>query len=316
MRKPPAAAVRPGHRGGRRQPRRPRRVHPGQRRRPDPPAASGEALRGRDPARGGELFRLNCASCHNFTGRGGALSSGKFAPSLDPATETQIYTAMLSGPQNMPKFSDRQLTPEEKQDIIAYIKSVRGRQQQPRRQRRSAASGRCPRADRLHRRSGRPDRVRAVAGSEVMTTSEQHHGPRQPDRGRAREHDARTSWPGWPRSSTTSTSSTTSASGRSPAPGPRSAPSARSPLWFAISALSGLAFIAAFLFWPYEYRSPVEAGLRDLRGSTRRSSGSRSGSRCSRWASASSPTSRSSSPTRCRSSSATTARPTRSPARP
>ncbi len=31
---------------------------------------------------------------------------------------------MLSGPQNMPKFSDRQLTPEEKADIIAYIKSV------------------------------------------------------------------------------------------------------------------------------------------------------------------------------------------------
>jgi ubiquinol-cytochrome c reductase cytochrome c subunit len=31
---------------------------------------------------------------------------------------------MLSGPQNMPKFSDRQLTPEEKEDIIAYIKSV------------------------------------------------------------------------------------------------------------------------------------------------------------------------------------------------
>jgi ubiquinol-cytochrome c reductase cytochrome c subunit len=91
---------------------------------PVTPTAEGEALRGENPARGGELFRLNCASCHNFTGRGGALSSGKFAPVLDPATETVIYTAMLSGPQNMPKFSDRQLTPEEKADIIAYIKSV------------------------------------------------------------------------------------------------------------------------------------------------------------------------------------------------
>ena len=29
---------------------------------------------------------------------------------------------MLSGPQNMPKFSDRQLTPDEKKDIIAYVK--------------------------------------------------------------------------------------------------------------------------------------------------------------------------------------------------
>jgi len=89
---------------------------------PTRPEARGEELRGDDPARGGELFRLNCASCHNFTGRGGALSSGKYAPHLDPASETQIYTAMLTGPQNMPKFSDRQLSPEEKEDIIAYIK--------------------------------------------------------------------------------------------------------------------------------------------------------------------------------------------------
>jgi ubiquinol-cytochrome c reductase cytochrome c subunit len=88
------------------------------------PAQTGEALRGSDPARGGELFRLNCASCHNFTGRGGALSSGKFAPTLDPASEDQIYTAMLSGPQNMPRFSDRQISPEEKKDIIAYVMSV------------------------------------------------------------------------------------------------------------------------------------------------------------------------------------------------
>lgn len=91
---------------------------------PTVPPAEGEQLRGDDPARGGELFRMNCASCHNFTGRGGALSSGKFAPDLDLATETQIYTAMLSGPQNMPKFSDRQLAPQEKEDIIAYVKSV------------------------------------------------------------------------------------------------------------------------------------------------------------------------------------------------
>ncbi|WP_168195063.1 c-type cytochrome [Corynebacterium sp. sy039] len=78
-----------------------------------------------DVARGSDLFRLNCASCHNFTGRGGALSSGKFAPVLDPANEQEIYQAMLTGPQNMPKFSDRQLTAEEKKDIIAFIKSAK-----------------------------------------------------------------------------------------------------------------------------------------------------------------------------------------------
>jgi ubiquinol-cytochrome c reductase cytochrome c subunit len=90
-----------------------------------------ESLMGSNVARGGDLFRLNCASCHNFTGRGGALSSGKFAPTLDPASESQIYAAMLTGPQNMPKFTDRQLSPEEKKDIIAYIKSVEGDNNNP-----------------------------------------------------------------------------------------------------------------------------------------------------------------------------------------
>ena len=39
-----------------------------------------KSLRGDDLGRGGDLFRLNCSSCHNFTGKGGALSSGKYAP--------------------------------------------------------------------------------------------------------------------------------------------------------------------------------------------------------------------------------------------
>ena len=81
-----------------------------------------KSLLGDNVARGGDLFRLNCASCHNFTGKGGALSSGKYAPDLGNATEAQIYTAMLTGPQNMPKFSDRQLSPEEKRDIVAYVR--------------------------------------------------------------------------------------------------------------------------------------------------------------------------------------------------
>ncbi|MGV9671979.1 MULTISPECIES: cytochrome bc1 complex diheme cytochrome c subunit [unclassified Gordonia (in: high G+C Gram-positive bacteria)] len=83
-----------------------------------------ESLRGDNLGQGGELFRLNCASCHNFTGRGGALSGGKFAPPLDGVKEQQIYTAMLTGPQNMPKFSNRQLSTEEKENIIGFIKYV------------------------------------------------------------------------------------------------------------------------------------------------------------------------------------------------
>ncbi|GAB3437211.1 c-type cytochrome [Actinophytocola sediminis] len=88
------------------------------------PEETGAELRGDNPARGGQLFRLNCASCHNFTGRGGALSSGKNAPALDNVTEDVMYAAMLAGPDSMPRFSERQLSPTEKKDIIAYVKSV------------------------------------------------------------------------------------------------------------------------------------------------------------------------------------------------
>jgi ubiquinol-cytochrome c reductase cytochrome c subunit len=83
-------------------------------------------LRGDDAnlAEGGELFRLNCASCHNFAGRGGALSAGKHAPPLSEANDLTIWTAMLSGPQNMPVFSDNELTTEQKQAITNYIQTL------------------------------------------------------------------------------------------------------------------------------------------------------------------------------------------------
>ena len=35
-----------------------------------------------DAAIGGELFRINCAMCHNVAGAGGALTEGKYAPAL------------------------------------------------------------------------------------------------------------------------------------------------------------------------------------------------------------------------------------------
>jgi ubiquinol-cytochrome c reductase cytochrome c subunit len=38
---------------------------------------------------------------------------------------------MLTGPADMPTFSDRSLTPREKKDIIAYILSVRGQRNSP-----------------------------------------------------------------------------------------------------------------------------------------------------------------------------------------
>lgn len=74
---------------------------------------------------GGELFRTNCAQCHNFAGSGGALSNGAAAPSLKEATPRQMWTAMLTGPELMPVFSDNTITPDQKRDIIKYIEVLR-----------------------------------------------------------------------------------------------------------------------------------------------------------------------------------------------
>ena len=89
-----------------------------------PTLPSGD-LRDGDLAEGGELFRLNCAQCHNFTGQGGALSSGKRAPDLMEASDLVIYSAMLSGPENMPVFGDNHLTPDEKRSIIDYVQTIK-----------------------------------------------------------------------------------------------------------------------------------------------------------------------------------------------
>lgn len=81
---------------------------------------------GADIAKGGELFRTNCAQCHNFTGKGGALTHGKFAPSLEGVDPKHIYEAMQTGPQNMPAFPDTTLSDQNKKDIIAYLHAVNG----------------------------------------------------------------------------------------------------------------------------------------------------------------------------------------------
>jgi ubiquinol-cytochrome c reductase cytochrome c subunit len=76
---------------------------------------------GGDAAAGAELFRINCAMCHNVAGAGGALTEGKYAPSLKDVSGTHVYEAMVTGPQNMPVFSDLNLSAEDKKDIITYL---------------------------------------------------------------------------------------------------------------------------------------------------------------------------------------------------
>jgi ubiquinol-cytochrome c reductase cytochrome c subunit len=75
--------------------------------------------------RGGQFFRTNCTACHNFAAAGGALPGGKYAPSLDGVSNKHIFEALLTGPQQMPVFSNGVLKPSEKRDIIAYLNSIK-----------------------------------------------------------------------------------------------------------------------------------------------------------------------------------------------
>jgi len=83
-----------------------------------------------DPAKGGELFRVNCAMCHNSAGAGGALTRGKYAPAIGDISSKHIYEAMTTGPQSMPVFNDSNLNPENKRNVIAFLTTI-GEQESP-----------------------------------------------------------------------------------------------------------------------------------------------------------------------------------------
>ena len=92
---------------------------------PPIPTAEQVSTEGANTALGSNLFMANCSQCHGFAGDSGALTYGKFAPPMTQSTPTQIYTAMLTGPEAMPVFSDGTLSPSAKRDIIAYITETR-----------------------------------------------------------------------------------------------------------------------------------------------------------------------------------------------
>lgn len=93
---------------------------------PGPSVPDEEALSSEDAdlENGGNIFRVNCAMCHNAAGAGGALTRGKFAPSLKGVESKHIYEAMETGPQNMPVFNDDNISASDKRDVVAYLKAL------------------------------------------------------------------------------------------------------------------------------------------------------------------------------------------------
>lgn len=70
---------------------------------------------------GASLYLRNCASCHQASGAGGALSYGRNAPGLGQATAVQVVEAMRVGPGQMPVFAEDTFSDEEASAIARYV---------------------------------------------------------------------------------------------------------------------------------------------------------------------------------------------------
>lgn len=78
-------------------------------------------IEGADVAAGGEIFRLNCQACHSASGSGGALSYGRAAPRLSPASPTEAAAAVRAGPGQMPVFGPETIDDDELDALVAYV---------------------------------------------------------------------------------------------------------------------------------------------------------------------------------------------------
>ncbi len=82
------------------------------------------AARNATVADGGEMFRLYCSGCHSSTGRGGALSQGRNAPSLADYPAAEALAAMILGRGNMPIFADTTFDVRQQASVALYVETL------------------------------------------------------------------------------------------------------------------------------------------------------------------------------------------------
>lgn len=76
-----------------------------------------------DLAQGGEIYRAQCAACHEWAGDGGALLHRE-APALGAATPAQVAEAVRIGPSAMPVFSTAALSDTDLNGVVRYVEYV------------------------------------------------------------------------------------------------------------------------------------------------------------------------------------------------
>lgn len=72
-----------------------------------------------DLGEGGELYRLNCAPCHAWSGGGGGMLDRE-APSIHAATPLQVAEAIRTGPGTMPEFGPNAVAHDQLDAVVAY----------------------------------------------------------------------------------------------------------------------------------------------------------------------------------------------------
>lgn len=89
-----------------------------------PPGVSADFVQARGVARGTLLFRIRCSECHGKEGAGALPTNVKLAEVVSSMTDDDLRDFVASGQMNlkMPTFR-KTLTPEELNDIIAYIRT-------------------------------------------------------------------------------------------------------------------------------------------------------------------------------------------------
>lgn len=88
---------------------------------PAVPEIAATADGNRDLARGGELWRRDCAVCHQLAGRGGALLTDVEIPGVLQSSELELVEAVRAGPGSMPAYSTSTISEDEAVDLAHYV---------------------------------------------------------------------------------------------------------------------------------------------------------------------------------------------------
>lgn len=75
----------------------------------------------RSLADGGELWRRNCAACHQLAGQGGILLEDIEIPAVMASTPREIALAVRAGPGEMPGYGEASITDEGLGELALYV---------------------------------------------------------------------------------------------------------------------------------------------------------------------------------------------------